>query len=120
MSTNAQNFTISANSDRITVLVETTHLTRLEDLELLDNQLVEVIEANPQAQVCFDFNRVEYFSSGILGWLAAINAKCKDNSGPVHLCRLLPRLEELCRQVGLDNALCIEPPGGESARNPAD
>ena len=110
MTDDKQCFTISAGSDSVTVCLDAARWNRIEDVELLDERVTQIIEANPQAKVSFDFRQVDYMSSGMLGWLAALNARVKRQAGPIHLYCLQPAVAELFTQIGYQNELHIHPP----------
>ena len=113
MTDDKQCFTISAGSDSVTVCLDAARWNRIEDVEQLDEQVTRIIEANPQAKVSFDFRQVDYLSSGMLGWLAALNARVKRQAGPIHLYCLQPAVAELFTQIGYQNELHIHPPDEE-------
>jgi anti-anti-sigma regulatory factor len=64
------------------------------------------------SRVSIDLEQVEYISSGILGWLAALSKRLHDQSpaGRLHLYRVRPLIDQLCRQVCLDRTIEIHPP----------
>ena len=110
MTDDKQCFTIQAGSDSVTVFLDAARWSRIEDVEQLDEQVTRIVEANPQAKLLFDFRQVDYLSSGMLGWLAALNGRVKHQSGPIHLYCLQPAVAELFTQIGYANELHIHPP----------
>ena len=111
MTDNVKPFAISAGDDHIVVSLAAAKSCQIDELERLDTQLAKAIAANPKAQVRFDLRLVECISSGTLGWLAALNAKVKSDSGPVHLYNLRPAVEKVFHQIGIAQNLRIHPPG---------
>jgi len=110
MTDDKQCFTILAGDDSVTVCLDAARWNRIEDIEQLDEEVSGIIEANPKARLMFDFHQVDYMSSGMLGWLAALNARVRAQSGPIHLYCLQPAVAQLFTQIGYDNELHIHPP----------
>ena len=113
-------FAISAGGDHILVSLGAAKSCQIEELERLDTQLTKAIATNPSAQVRFDLRLVECISSGTLGWLAALNAKIRDDSGPVQLYNVRPTVEQVFHQIGIAQNLRIHPPGAEPGQAAAD
>ncbi len=104
-------WTITGNDGQVVVRIHVTHLNRIEDINEFGDALDGAINTHRATQVSLDLERVEYISSGILGWLAALSKRLRDQSseGQVHLYRLQPLIDQLCRQICLDRAITIHP-----------
>ncbi len=104
-------WTITGNDGQVVVRIHVTHLNRIEDINEFGDALDGAIKTHHATQVSLDLERVEYISSGILGWLAALSKRLRDQSseGQVHLYRLQPLIDQLCRQICLDRAITIHP-----------
>jgi len=105
-------WTVTGSDGRVFVRINVAQLNQIDDINQFGDALDRAVETHHAAQVSIDLELVDYISSGILGWLAALSKRLHDRSsaGQVHLYRLRPLIDQLCRQVCLDRTIEIHPP----------
>lgn len=104
-------YDIEADLGEIVVTVHNSHVDQIDHVQELDKALGDALAAQGGAAVVFDIAAVEYVSSGILGWLAALNERVKADRGPVQLRNVRPPIAELLHMVCLDQVFLIESSG---------
>jgi len=81
---------------------KTEHLTDMETIDSASRQLEKYIEENKPIKVVFDFEKVKFFSSQVLGLLLDIRAKLQASDGEVVISSIDPQLYRIFKITRLD------------------
>jgi anti-sigma B factor antagonist len=77
-------------------------ISGVEEIAAASRQITEFIEENHPNRIVFDFERVKFFSSQVLGLILHIRAKLKEYDGQVVISAIDPRLHRIFRITNLD------------------
>ncbi len=96
---------------------------KFEDIRLLDEGRIEqleheiyaAIDASTENRVVFDFSKVRFMSSSMLGKLVKAHKKCQGFKVKLKLCGVAPDIQEVFKITRLDKLFDIEP-DAEAAR----
>jgi len=84
------------------VAFKATSISNIEGIAAASKQIIEFIEENHPKKIVFDFERVKFFSSQVLGLLLHTRAKLKEYNGQVVISAIDPRLHKIFRITNLD------------------
>lgn len=104
----SKNLLIS-NQEGVTV-VSFVHSKLLDETNIheLGENLLKLIEIDPNIKMVINFDSVEYLSSAVLGKLMAIHKKVSVGKGKVVLCGIVPNVLEVFKITKLDKLFNIE------------
>ena len=109
MSQDSVQFTIAQGDTSVLVRLHHARITQIDEVESLNRALDPIVAGLDNAQFHFDFQDVQYITSGIIGWLAAMALRIKGKGGVVHLYHLTPEMDQLLRQVGMHKQMTLHP-----------
>ena len=84
------------------VAFETASISDPEAIAVVSQQIKRFVEESFPKSVVFDFERVKFFSSQVLGLLLDIRAKVQAYSGEVVVSAIEPQLHRIFRITNLD------------------
>ena len=84
------------------VAFKATSISDVEGIEAASKQIKEFIEENHPNRIIFDFDRVKFFSSHVLGLLLDIRAKLETYAGEVVISSINPQLHRVFKITNLD------------------
>ena len=79
-----------------------TSISDVEGIAAAAKQIKEFIEENRPSGIVFDFERVKFFSSQVLGLLLDIRAKLEKYNGEVVISAIEPQLHRVFKITNLD------------------
>jgi len=79
-----------------------TSISNAEGIAAASTQIKEFIEVNRPGGIVFDFERVKFFSSQVLGLLLDIRAKMETYNGEVVISAINPQLHRVFKITNLD------------------
>jgi anti-anti-sigma factor len=91
------------------VAFRATAISGVEGIRTAAEQIQESIEENHPRSLIFDFERVKFFSSQVLGLLLDIRAKLKTYDGEVVISAIDPQLHRVFRITNLDKVFRFFP-----------
>jgi len=84
------------------VIFKATSISGAEGISVAAEQIKEFIEKNHPNRIIFDFERVKFFSSQVLGLLLDIRAKLETYNGEVVISAINPQLYRVFKITNLD------------------
>ena len=93
---------IATEGGRATVGFRSTTVSDMEAVLAASRQIKDYIEKNHPRQIIFDFDKVRFFSSQVLGLLLDIRAKLEMYSGEVVISSINPQLHRVFKITNLD------------------
>jgi anti-sigma B factor antagonist len=93
---------ISSEEGVAVVAFKATSISSVEGITAAAKQIKEFIEENHPNAVVFDFERVKFFSSQVLGMLLDIRAKLETYNGEVVISAINPQLHRIFKITNLD------------------
>ena len=93
---------ITAEGRAAVVAFKATSISNTEGIAAASKQIKEFIEENHPERIVFDFERVKFFSSQVLGMLLDIRAKLKTYDGEVVISAIEPQLHRIFKITNLD------------------
>ena len=100
---------ITAEGHVAVVAFKTASISNVEEVAAASKQIKEFIEANHPNRIVFDFERVKFFSSQVLGLLLDIRAKLKTYNGEVVVSAINPQLSKVFKITNLDKVFKFFP-----------
>ncbi|MGA2032402.1 MAG: STAS domain-containing protein [Thermoguttaceae bacterium] len=91
-------------------------LSGILEMERLERELQQLVEAENRVRLLFDLASVEFLSSQVFGMLVSLGEKVKARGGAVKLCRLQPHVLEVLLTCKLDRIFDIQPDLAEAVR----
>jgi len=86
-----------------------TSISDTEEIAAASKQIEGFIEKNHPKRIVFDFERVKFFSSQLLGLLLEIRTKLLSYNGDVVISAINPRLQKVFEVTNLDKVFKFFP-----------
>ncbi len=93
---------ITSEASVTVVAFKATSISDMEGISAASKQIKEFIEKNHPSRIVFDFERVKFFSSQVLGLLLDIRAKLETYHGDVVISAIKPQLHKVFKITNLD------------------
>ena len=93
---------ITSRENMAMVGFQATSISDVEGISSASQKIKEFVEKNHPKAIVFDFERVKFFSSQVLGLLLDIRAKLETYSGEVVISAIEPQLHRVFRITNLD------------------
>ena len=93
---------ITSEASVTVVAFKATSISDMEGISAASKQIKEFIEKNHPSRIVFDFERVKFFSSQVLGLLLDIRAKLETYHGDVVISAIEPQLHKVFKITNLD------------------
>jgi anti-sigma B factor antagonist len=84
------------------VSFQAASISDVEEINIISNKIADFIEKNKPARLIFDFQRVKFFSSQVLGMLLNMRTRLSANKGEVLISAINPQLHRVFRITNLD------------------
>ncbi|MBN2182609.1 MAG: STAS domain-containing protein [Sedimentisphaerales bacterium] len=84
------------------VTFQSPSISDVEGIAAVSKQIMAFIEKNRPKRLIFDFEKVKFFSSQVLGLLLEIRAKLEAYNGEVLISAINPQLHRVFRITNLD------------------
>jgi len=86
----------------VVVTFKTTSISDTESITAASKQIKGFIEENRPDRIVFDFGRVKFFSSQVLGVLLSVRAELETYNGEVVISAINPQLHRVFKITNLD------------------
>ena len=96
------NVEITSEGNAAVVAFEATSISDVEGITAVAEQIREFIEKNHPEKIIFDFGKVKFFSSQVLGVLLENRARLEEYNGEVVISAINPQLYRVFRITNLD------------------
>jgi anti-sigma B factor antagonist len=93
---------ITTEGSDAVVAFKAASVSNVEEIAAASEQIKEFIEERRPKKMVFDFERVKFFSSQVLGLLLDIRAKLQPCDGEVVISAINPQLHRIFRITNLD------------------
>jgi anti-anti-sigma factor len=93
---------ITSEGNIAAVAFKATSISDVEGISSASKQIKDFIEKNRPNRIVFDFERVKFFSSQVLGLLLDIRAKLETYNGEVVISAINPQLHRVFKITNLD------------------
>ena len=93
---------ITGEGNVAVVVFKATSISNMRGIEAAAKQIKEFIEANRPSGIVFDFERVKFFSSQVLGVLLHVRAKLETYNSEVVISSINPQLHRVFKITNLD------------------
>jgi len=100
--TDILNIETAADGRIAVVAFKAASINRAEEITAAAEQIKDFIEENHPDRVVFDFAKVKFFSSQVLGLLLDIRARMETTNGQVVISAIDPHLHKVFRITNLD------------------
>ncbi len=100
---------ITSQGTMATVAFKATSISDVEGISCASKQIKGFIEESHPDKIVFDFERVKFFSSQVLGLLLDIRAKLQTYNGEVVISAINPQLHRVFRITNLDKVFKFFP-----------
>lgn len=100
---------ITSEDKAAVVCFQTAALSNTEGIADVSKQIKEYIDKNRPSKVIFDFGKVKFFSSQVLGLLLEIRAKLEPYNGEVLISKINPQLHRIFKITNLDKVFRFFP-----------
>ncbi len=110
---------ITSRSGACVVSFQDPSISDVEEITSIFNKITDFVEKNKPSRLIFDFERVKFFSSQVLGMLLSMRTKLSANEGEVLISSINPQLHRVFRITNLDKIFRFFP-NVESAVNTAN
>ena len=100
---------ITSQGSMATVAFKATSISDVEGISSASKQIKGFIEKSHPDKIVFDFERVKFFSSQVLGLLLDIRAKLQTYNGEVVISAINPQLHRVFRITNLDKVFKFFP-----------
>jgi len=84
------------------VAFKAASISSAEEIDAASRQIKEFIEENHPRRIVFDFERVKFFSSQVLGLLLEVRAKLQTYDGEIVISAINPQLHRVFKITNLD------------------
>lgn len=84
-------------------------MSDVDGIAVASNKIKEFIDKNRPSRLLFDFERVKFFSSQVLGLLLDIRAKMEKYNGKVVISSINPQLHRVFKITNLDKVFKFFP-----------
>ncbi|MHC4648270.1 MAG: STAS domain-containing protein [Planctomycetota bacterium] len=84
-------------------------ITDLQEISAVSERIRDFVEKNRPRRMVFDFERVKFFSSQVLGLIMDVRARLQAYSGEVVISAIDPQLHRVFRITNLDRILKFFP-----------
>jgi anti-anti-sigma factor len=84
------------------VTFQSTSITDANGIASVSKQITKYIDENQPKKLIFDFGKVKFFSSQVLGLLIEIRSRLEANNGQVVISSINPQLHRVFRITNLD------------------
>lgn len=84
------------------VTFQTTSITDADGIASVSKQIIKYIDQNRPIKLIFDFGKVKFFSSQVLGLLLDIRSRMEVYNGEVVISSINPQLHRVFRITNLD------------------
>lgn len=91
------------------VAFKSPSITDVEAIDTAANRIRSFVEENRPGRLVFDFERVKFFSSLVLGLLLDIRAKLEPYHGKVVISAINPQLHRVFKITNLDRVFTFFP-----------
>ncbi len=92
-------------------------ITDLEEISVVSEIIGKFIEKNHPRRIVFDFERVKFFSSQILGLMIDVRAKLQAYDGEVVISAIDPQLHRVFKITNLDKVFRFFPDRESAVRS---
>jgi len=96
------NIEITGENSVAVVAFTATSISNAEGIAAAAKQVRQLVEEHQPKKLVFDFQRVKFFSSQVLGLLLDTRAKIKDYNGEVLISAINPQLHRVFKITNLD------------------
>jgi anti-sigma B factor antagonist len=93
---------ITTKSDAGVVVFQAASISDVEEIGQISNKIADFVVKNKPAKLVFDFQKVKFFSSQILGMLLDMRARLSASNGEVVISAINPQLHRVFRITNLD------------------
>jgi len=93
---------ITSQGSTAAVAFKATSISDVEGISCASKQIKEFIEKSHPNRIVFDFERVKFFSSQVLGLLLDIRAELETYNGEVVISAINPQLHRIFKITSLD------------------
>ena len=93
---------ITSEAGAAVVAFKATSISDVEGIDTASKQIKEFIQENHPSGIVFDFERVKFFSSQVLGLLLSIRDELQTSNGEVVISAINPRLHRVFKITNLD------------------
>jgi len=93
---------ITSQGSMATVVFKATSISDVEGISCASKQIKEFIEKSHPSRIVFDFERVKFFSSQVLGLLLDIRSILQTYNGEVVISAINPQLHRIFKITNLD------------------
>jgi anti-sigma B factor antagonist len=93
---------ITSENNATVVAFGATSMSDVEEIAAASKRIKEFIEEHRPKRIVFDFERVKFFCSQVLGLLLAIRAKSQAYDGEVVISSINPQLHRVFKITNLD------------------
>ncbi|HUT31434.1 MAG TPA: STAS domain-containing protein [Sedimentisphaerales bacterium] len=93
---------IAVEGDIAVVAFGATSISDVKGIAAASDQIQKFVDENHPQRIVFDFDRVKFFSSQVLGLLLEARAKLRQEDGDVVISGLNPQLHRIFKITNLD------------------
>jgi anti-sigma B factor antagonist len=93
---------ITTKFDAGVVVFQAASISDVEEIGRISNKIADFVVKNKPSKLVFDFQKVKFFSSQILGMLLDMRARLSANNGEVVISAINPQLHRVFRITNLD------------------
>jgi len=100
---------ITSQGSMAAIAFKATSISDMEGISSASEQIREFVEKSHPNRIVFDFERVKFFSSQVLGLLLDIRAKLQTYNGEVVISAINPQLHRVFKITNLDKVFKFFP-----------
>ena len=100
---------ITKEANTVIIGFKSASMSDVDGIANASNKIKEFIDENQPNRLLFDFERVKFFSSQVLGMLLDIRAKLEKYNGKVVISAINPQLHRVFRITNLDKVFIFFP-----------
>lgn len=93
---------ITSQGSMAVIAFKAASISDVEGISSASKQIKEFVEKNHPNRIVFDFERVKFFSSQVLGLLLDIRAKLRTYNGEIVISAINPQLHRIFKITNLD------------------
>ena len=86
----------------VVVTIDREKILEEKDIQTLEQTIMPIVKENNPPKIVFDFSKVEYLSSSVLGLLIRLNTTIKDSDGNMCLSEVSSRVVGIFKITRLD------------------
>lgn len=91
----------------VVVTIDREKILEENDIQTLEKTIMPIVEENEPPKIVFDFSKVEYLSSSVLGLLIRLNTTIKDRGGSMCLSNISSRIFGIFKITRLDKVFSV-------------